>query len=109
MLHGSLLKCGIQKVDVINLHIEVRSRTVLGLMEVTIAYYLVIRCVISIGIDICLVAVQSLALYSKFGSIEYMHIASLDVSLCCIYSFLCALCYSCAKLAEFNLSLIHIS
>ena len=50
-------------------------------MEVSVAYNLMIRCILCIGIYICLVAGQLLALYGEGRSIKYMQVAGLDLGL----------------------------
>ena len=90
----------LQKIDAVDIYIEVRSRTVLRLMEVSVAYDLMIRCVLCIGIYICLVAGQLLALYGEGGSIKYMQIAGLDLGLCLVDGFLCSLCHCASQGAQ---------
>ena len=50
------LECGIQQGNSIDLYFEVRSGTVLRLMEVSVAYDLMIRSIIRVGIYISLEA-----------------------------------------------------
>ena len=50
-------------------------------MEVSIAYDLMIRCVICIGIYVCLIAGQFLTLYRESGGVKYMQLAGLDLGL----------------------------
>ena len=51
-------------------------------MEVSVTYYLMIGSIIRIGIDISLIAVQGLAVYSEGSDIVYVSLACDQISLC---------------------------
>ena len=78
-------------------------------MEVSIAYNLMIRCVICIGIDICFVAGQLCTLYGEGCGIKYMKGTSFDCLCCCINCFLSSLCYIGSQFAQLNRSSLKSS
>ena len=78
-------------------------------MEVSIAYNLMIRCVICIGIDICFVAGQLCTLYGEGCGIKYMKGTRFDCLCCCINCFLSSLCYIGSQFAQLNRSSLKSS
>ena len=69
-------------------------------MEVSVTYYLMIGSIIRIGIDISLIAVQCLAVYSEGSDIIYVSLACDQISLCSFYCFCSTVCYSSTKIAQ---------
>ena len=69
-------------------------------MEVSVTYYLMIGSIIRIGIDISLIAVQGLAVYSEGSDIVYVSLACDQISLCSFYCFCSTVCYSSTKITQ---------
>ena len=62
-------------------------------MEVSVKNYLMIRCIIRIGIYISLIAAQFCTLYGEGCSIKYMYLTCNQICLSCINCFLSSFCY----------------
>ena len=97
------LELSIKHVDTIDRDVEIRSRPVLGFMEVSVRDSLCIRCKIRIGFNVSHVRIKSSALNLEGAGIEYVDRAVLESSLYLFELGSCALSSNVLiQLCEFN-------
>lgn len=73
-----LIGC-VEKSNAVDVNIEVRSRTLLRLVEVTVGNNLGVGGVVIVGVDVSLVAGEGLAVNGEGGCVENMESAGLEL------------------------------